>query len=221
MSTHQSDNRSNIFLIKENNHNLMSICYFSLLLMTVFSVFIITLILGYYSASIYLFVILFFLIIKLFLQIKVIMNFHSLTLKIDEGNFSHYITKSWMRKRNSTIWFGFLSLFFTFFMIVLTSSMFRIYDENSRFICSLIIIVSGIFISLITMYANMQIIDSYLKYSERKLPLSSVEWEQINKDYSVTYKTIFIYSVHILIIIPLLLLIFPGYRNWIKKIIQN
>ncbi len=216
-------NKNNIFIKKEHNHNLISSCFFLLSTLIFFILFLLSIMFQMYSTIAYFVIFLFFIVMKTSWQFKTTISFSNLVNKISNENIVFYISKSWRRKRESTIWIGLTAIFLTTVMLIINSILFEVpgsLNTKSLFV-SIIICISILFIILLTMYFNIQILDENIKLASKKINFHSTEWEQIIKEIHDFYKSIFIKVIFLFFVIPFVLLIFKPYRNWIDHLIKN
>lgn len=217
MSTRQLNNKENQFIVRESTHNIMSAVFFIFIALVSIILIITSSLLEKVSYTVLAsaVAILIFSISKIIVQFRTIIRFSKLVKNIEEDSIPFYITKSWNRKKESTIWFSAILLTIVTIMLIVSLVMRTniIFDVIVLFITIIMIIVSG--------YLNIQNLEGNLKLSNRKIDLNSMEWLQIKKETRIFYRLIFVYFISILLIIPLILLIVPGYRNWIYKIVKN
>lgn len=217
MSIKQSRNKiQNHFVNRENNHNILSFIFFIFVLILSITFIIISAIIGSIYVLIPSIILTIFSIIKILLQVKYLIGFKKLLSTIDNDNIGFYITKSWNRKREATIWFSIMAILLMLIPLIITLSLQTKhwkYDVSTLFISILFIVIIG--------YLNIQTLEGNLKLSERKMNMNSMEWKQIKKEARIFYRLMFIYFLSILLIIPLLFLIIPAYREWIYRIVKN
>ncbi len=217
MSTKQLKNRvENQFVSRESNHIFISTAFFIL----VFIVSIIFIVASSLNGSIFVLVpfilVAIFSVIKIAIQIKYIFAFRKLISSIDDDSIGFYITKSWNRKREATIWFSAIGI-----IIMAIPLLWTIIVQPEQFIFDLCSLFISILLIIIIAYLNIQNLESNLKLSERKMDMNSMEWNQIKKETRIFYRLMFIYFLSTITILPLLFLIIPAYRNWLYKIVKN
>lgn len=217
----QSDNsKNNFFIQREHTHNLASVCFFLLSILLIFIILLISSISHVTPIIVTTAILLPFILLKLISQFRNIFIFNKLIKKVDSENIPFYITKSWNRKREASVWVGALSIIVISILLVITLAFLTSLSE-ADIIISLIIEIAILLSVVITMYLNIQLLDSYLKHSSRKLNMHSVEWMQIKLEHKIFYKTIFVWALHIIFVIPLLLMVIPKYRQAIYSIVKN
>jgi len=214
MSTNQLNKDK--FVFKENLHNVISLCYFILITLIVALVLTVSFLIGNIFIIITSFIAILFLFLKLIIQIKIISNFKKLKEDANgKESIYFYITKSWLRKKHSTFFLSIAFLYINILLIILSLLLSITFDKYNFF--SLIILTLSFFLIVITVYFNNQILDEYLKFSKRKIDFSSIELIQTKKEQKIFYKTILYWIVSLTLLIPLLLMIFPKYRNFVKE----
>ncbi len=214
----QSDknSRNAIYIKKEQTHNFTSL-FFSiigtilLLVGLMFSV-----VENNYVLITYTSLFILFNIIRIIINIKVSISFRHLVKKIAPEEIEFYISKSWTRKRAGSIWVGIIFIF-TSFMFLITASFLTAFTSFDKMLTTGILIAIHLFIVIIYMFTSVQTLDAFLKISEKRLNLSSLEWLQIKKDQKNFYKLLFIWYVHAIFIIPLFFMVVPKYREAIYK----
>ena len=222
MSIKQLSNKRDPFIIREEKHNAMSIFFFlilsfSILLMIMISVILLKNLL----LTIFLAISFALSIIKLLFQVSAYSKLNNLVKKVDANNINFYITKSWTRKRESSIWISASLLFIDLIFIIISLSLINVMsDVKYYFVVFIVLGISPLFI-IIAAYLNIQIMDSYLKISKKRINLSSVEWIQIRRDQKIFYRLVFIWIVSFLTIIPLLLMVIPAYRSLIYELVKK
>ncbi len=218
MSTSQSS--KNKFISNESIHNVISLCYFILITLVVLLVLVVSVVIKNNLIILASSISLFFLILKLIIQIKTIIKFNKLKNTVDNNESIHfYITKSWLRKKQSTIYLT-VELFYLNTIFIIISIILKSLNNNNDFF-SLIILSTSFFVILITSYTNNQIIDGYLKLSRKRIDFSSIELIQIKKEQKIFYKTILYWVISLTLIVPIVLMMFPKYREFIRKKISE
>lgn len=220
MFTNQSNNKSKIYIQKEQNHNLISLVYSSISILLLFIILLLSISNSLWTLIPMTIIFLSIQILKLFQQIKSVSGFKRLVSKVDDENLPFYITKSWTRKKQSTIWIGSLSIFFVIYNLIITGILF-ITLEMQHEIAVIILIFFILIIVLLTVYSNLTIIRNNIQISNRIFNFSDIEWEVTLKDQKIAYRNIFFYSVSFLLIIPLFLLVIPAYKNYINELIEK
>ncbi len=157
---------------------------------------------------------------KIIIQIRIMVLLSKLSKNVQSENLPFYITKSWTRKRESSIWVGITSVTVMIYFLVLQILLVS-FGVIASGIATLLILTLFIIAAFILMYINIQILDGYIKISLKRMDLDSVEWKQIKKEQNVFYKTIYIWIAHALFILPPLLFIIKPYRELWNKILKN
>ncbi len=220
MSINQSDNRKNEFYINENTHNTMSISFFLILFLLSFALLLISALESMIIISVFSLTVVISCFIKLIFQIRSYILLSKLCKSVEEASIPFYITKSWFRKKQGTIWTEII--FITTNIIFIIATLISINSiGDMELIVSLIILISTFFISIIIAYLNSQILDGYLKFAERKMNLHTTEWIQIKRDQRISYRLIYVWYLSILTIIPLFLMVIPSYRQAIYNIVKK
>ncbi len=153
-----------------------------------------------------------FMISRIFITSKVIYSFNKLNRKINPENIDFYITKSWNRKREGSIWVGIMYIL-TLLVFCLWATIIDKFILQISITIIYIVLFVHLLIIMIVMYINIQMTTDYIKVAEKRINLHSVEWMQIKKDQSSYYKQLTIWYVHFLLVIPTFLLIIPPYRR--------
>ena len=176
MSIKQLNNKRDPFIIREEKHNTMSIFFFLILSFSIFLMIMISVILfKNLLLTIFLSISFALSIIKLLFQVSAYSKLHNLVKKVDANNINFYITKSWTRKKESSIWISASLLFIDLIFIIISLSLINVMsDEKYYFVVFVVLGISPLFI-IIAAYLNMQIMDSYLKISKKRINLKSVE----------------------------------------------
>ncbi len=217
MSINQLNNKKNIFFMKENTHNLMSTSFFLFAFLFSFVLVLLSSIEKIVPLIVFSVLFMIFCIIKIIFQIRSIFLLLKLEKSIDEHSISFYITKSWLRKKQATTWVGSMLLLMIFIFLITTIALINILSEFVL-VSSIITLIVILFLVIIVLYVNSQIIEGYLKISRKKINLHTIEWTQIQKDQKFFYRLLFIWYINILLLVPLLFMILPKYRDFIYKI---
>ncbi len=214
----QSDkNKANsIYIKKEYVHNTMDLTFsivgtvlllITLLVSSVHSIYGLV----FYSGLFFV-----YMMLRVLINIKLIFSFNKLVHKISPEHIEFYITKSWTRKREGAVWIGIMYIFTSLLIMSAFGVATSFYDDIPLLLLFLIPTIH-IFIIIIYMSVNIQVLDANLKISEKRVSIESLEWLQIRRDQSSYYRQLTIWYVHIILIVPLILMVFPFYRNlWTK-----
>lgn len=217
----QSDkNRKSIFIQREQVHNTMNLSFSILAFLLMFIVLLLSSIEREWLLIAYSCLFTAFLLIRIVINIKVMISFGKLTKKIAPENADFYIAKSWTRKRVGTLWVGIMYIFTLFLFYALTPLLGMWFDIGTDVLVYIILSIH-LFLVIILMYVNMQMLDNNIKVAEKRINLKTIEWIQIKADQSNYYKQLFIWYVHIALILPLILMLIPPYRNMWNKLIKN
>lgn len=220
MSIKQSDNIRNQFVFKESTHNVMSCVYFFILTIIFLSGFVIGAMEDMYLILSICFIATIISTFRFSIQIILIFKLNSLINSVDPTKIPFYITKSWTRKREATKWMGTCMCILIVLLLVISICITSLITKTELEIATAILAVL-LLVVLITMYSNIQIIDNNLKISNRKLNLNSIEWIHIKKEQRVFYRTIFVWFITIIFVLPLILMLFPTYRAKIQELINK
>ncbi len=214
------NNRNSIYIQKEQVHNVMSLA-FSIIGTTLLLFVLLFAIVNNYTILItYATIFSIFMFIRTLINSKLLLSFNKLVKKIAPEHIEFYITKSWTRKRVGSIWVGVMYII-TIGLMGTATLIASYYNENIHSVTILIVMVAHLFMIIIYMFTNIQTLDSRIKISEKRIDINSMEWIQIKQDQSNYYKLLFIWYMHLLFVIPLILMIIPGYRNVWNKILKN
>ncbi len=214
------NNRDSIYIQKEHIHNFTSLVFSVVGLILLMFVLLFSAITDTIALIVYSTIFAAFMLVRIFINFKLLFGFEKLVKKINPEQIEFYITKSWTRKREGAIWVGVMYLFTLSLMLGAVGIAYNfVSDLKIIVICT--IMTAHIFLIVIYMFVNIQSLDSRLKISEKRLNLDSIEWEEIRKDQSAYYKLLLIWYVHIIIVIPLILMIIPGYRNLWNNLVKN
>ena len=219
MSTNQLN--KNKFILKENIHNVISFCYFVLLtFLMIFILLISSMVKNILLISISIFVISFS-IMKLILQVTMMIKFKKLKENIEsDESIYFYITKSWLRKKQSTIFLSIGILYINIILIIISAIIpFFLAGSHNFFATSILAIL--FLLVIVTAYFNNQIMDEYLKMSKKKINFTSIELIQLKKEQKLFYRSILYWIIATTLIVPLILMVFPGYRSFIKNKIRK
>ncbi len=217
----QSDkNKNAIYIQREKIHNAMNLSFsiFGFLLMVVVS--LLSIIKEQYLLLSYGILFIILMSSRIAINIKLMFSFKKLVNKINPDNLDFYITKSWTRKREGAIWVGLIYIFTIAVFLALNAMLHNVFDvpsSGNEYIVYLILTIH-LFIIIIIMYTNIQMTNDYIKVAEKRINIHSVEWEQIRKDQSNYYKQLFIWYIHLIFVLPLILMLVPPYRRfWNNK----
>ncbi len=212
----QSDknSRNAIYINKEHTHNILSL-FFSiigtfLLLMGL----LVSILLSNYILTAYCSLFALYMLFRVMINFKLHFSFRTLYKKIEPEEIEFYITKSWTRKKIGSIWIG-ITYIFTSILFLIATAIAVTVGNYEEYLLPLLFIAGHIIIIVVYMFASSQNIDSFLKISERRISLESIEWVQIRRDQNSYYKLLFIWYVHIILIAPIILMVIPKYRNFI------
>ncbi len=214
------NNRDSIYIQKEHIHNFVSLI--STVMGTVLLGFVLlySSIVDNVSLIVYSSIFVVFMLVRVLINLRLMLSFEKLVKKISPEQIEFYITKSWTRKREGAIWVGLMYLFTLTIMLSIVGILTKfITDIPVLVIC--IVMVLHMFLIIVCMFVNIQSLESRLKISEKRLTLDSIEWIQIRKDQSAYYKLLFIWYVHIVFILPLILMVIPAYRNFWNNLFKN
>ncbi len=213
-------NKNLIYIQKETVHNIMNLSFSILGSLLLLIVLMLSSITSTWSLVVYSSLFLIFMLSRIIINIKIIVSFNNLVKKVNPENIDFYITKSWTRKKEGSLWVGLIYIFTLIILLIITGLLgLEFYIKNK--VITYIVLVVHMFIIIIVMFTMMQILDSNIKVAEKRINIHSVEWIQIKNDQSSYYKMLFIWYIHIILILPLILMLIPFYRRFWDKVVKN
>lgn len=212
-----SKDKSNLVYInreKINNFVDLSLCLMGLILLVL--TLIVSCIQGYIILIVYTVTFSVFMSCRVLTKLHLIFAFRKLVNKIAPEQIEIYVTRSWLRKKEGSIWVGIIFMFTLILVFITIGIALGVGSDLNPLIYFLIPSVHFIII-IIYMILNYQTLDSNLKISEKRININSIDWIQTKKDYSLYYKQMTVWYIHILFVVPLLLMLSPKYRSiWNK-----
>ncbi len=214
--TMQSDknSRNAIYINKEHTHNILSLFFSIIGAFLMLLGLLVAVILNNYILIAYCSLFALYMLIRVVINFKLHFSFRTLVKKIEPEEIEFYITKSWLRKRVGAIWVGVTYILTSILFLAITAIVVTVGNYNN-YLLPLIFIALHIIVVVVYMFASSQNIDSFLKISERRISLESIEWVQIRRDITGYYKLFFVWYVHLIFVVPLILMVIPKYRNFI------
>ncbi len=213
MQLDKGNSRDKSYIQKEYGHNAISLIFSIIGLMTLLMIMLYSITLMDIVLIVYASIFSFFMLVRVLINIRMIILFERLVKKTNPEHIEIYITKSWTRKREGAIWVGAMYIITLLLLLLVTMIAYNFYPEMPILLTSMFI-AGHILIIIIYMFTNIQTLDNKLKMAKKRINLEDLEWEEIRRFQSSFYKQLFIWYIHIIFILPLVLMVFPNYRGY-------